>query len=651
MESLTIIKRKLSSNKGQILVELLLAIGLAAVLLPSVLTGLLASRDGRDQQEQRLKAVGYLRESVEAVRVVKENWNNLPTSGTYYPQITDTTWTLQPGAETIGDFVRQIEIENVYRDSDGNLSLNPSDTLDPSTKRIASAISWQLPYPSSVENVSYVSRYVNAAFTHTTETTFITGTLNGTIVQTTSGSGIPDDGEVVLGAGGGGNWCEPNLSITALDLPKSGVANAISAIEGKAFAGTGENASGVSYASIDIANSSPPVATIEGTFSGYKTNDIFGEENYVYLATDTNSKELVIIDISQTPYTEAGYFNAPGNVDGLSVFVLGNIGYLTTSNNQLHTFDLSSKSGSRNLLGSISLSGTGASISVVDSYIYVAESGITQLQIIDVSPDGASLTSVAQAQVSGGGGKDVFVNSTATRAYLTTAASLTQDEFFIIDVSVKTGTRTVVGSYDTNGMDPRGVTIVPGNKAIVVGAGGIEYQVIDISSESTPAECGGLEIDSGVNGVASILEADGDAYSYIITGDLNAEFKIIEGGPGGTFSSSGTYESPAFDAASRVTFNYFTATVTQPASTTITVQVAVADALDCNTATYEYLGPDGTTNTNYTVSGSTISGTIPYISSGNYQNPGRCVKYKADFTSEDSLSSPIFADILVNYSL
>ena len=59
------------------------------------------------------------------------------------------------------------------------------------------------------------------------------------------------DGEVVLGATGGvGDWCQPTLAITALDLPKSGVANAISAIQGTLAAGTGENASGVSYANV-----------------------------------------------------------------------------------------------------------------------------------------------------------------------------------------------------------------------------------------------------------------------------------------------------------------------------------------------------------------------------------------------------------------
>lgn len=651
MVLLTTIKKRVSSQKGQSLIELLLAIGLAAAILPSLLTGLVASRDGREQQQQTLEAVGYLREAEEAVRVVKESWNNIPSNGTYHPVIAGTTWTMSSGSELLANrFTRSIEIENVYRDSNGAITLNPEpqSILDPSTKRIFITVSWQTPYPSSTTNTSYITRYENTAFMHTTQTVFNAGDLDGVTVQATTGTGIPDDGEVLLGAGGGGSWCDPNLSIQSLDLPKNGVANAISAIEGKAFAGTGENASGVSYASINISNSNPPAATLGGTFSGYKTNDIFGEEDYAYLATDTNQKEIVVVNLNTLE--EAGYFDAPGNGDGNSVYVAGNIGFATVGN-VLYTFDLSNKIGSRPVLGSISLSGTGVSIYVVENFVYVAQTGTPQLRILEVSSDGRTLTSVGQAQAAGGAGKDLFINSSATRGYLATTASSTQNEFFIIDISTKTGDRPTVGSYDTNGMDPRGITVVPGNHAIVVGIGGLEYQVINISNETTPTACGGLNIDSGVNGLSSVLEDDGDAYSYIITGDSTAEFKIIEGGPGGHLSGSGIYESPAFDASSQVTFNYFTATVTQNSLTSLTFQFAVANSLDCSTADYQFVGPDGTDNTFYTASGSVVSGTISHISSGNYQNPGRCFKYKAYFNTTDSLSSPILRDITINYSL
>ena len=111
-----------------------------------------------------------------------------------------------------------------------------------------------------------------------------------------------------------------------------------------------------------ISNANPPVAAIARTFDGFKTNGVFGETNYAYLATDNNSKEIEIVNLTTNPYSEAGYFNAPGNDEGDSVFVAGNVGYMTDEN-KLYTFELSSKTGSRGQLGSVNLAGDGKRLS------------------------------------------------------------------------------------------------------------------------------------------------------------------------------------------------------------------------------------------------------------------------------------------------
>ena len=53
---------------GQTLIELILVMGIAAIVLPALLTGLFASRNGKPQQEQRMQAVSVLKESEQAVR-------------------------------------------------------------------------------------------------------------------------------------------------------------------------------------------------------------------------------------------------------------------------------------------------------------------------------------------------------------------------------------------------------------------------------------------------------------------------------------------------------------------------------------------------------------------------------------------------------
>lgn len=635
-----------NSQKGQSIVEILIVMGIASIILPAVVGGIIASREGKAQEKQRIQAIGLLQEAQEAIRNVREHgWDNIATNGTFHPEISGGTyWILAGNQETIGLFTRKIDISNVFRDTNGTIVAS-GGILDPSTKKIYISVSWQLPYSSSISASSYLTRYLdNATYTETTETQFNTGTKTGVTVTNTSG------GEVILGSGGKGSWCSPSLSITALDLPKQGVANALTAIEGRAFAGTGENASGESFANIAITNTNPPSASILGVMDGYKTNGIFGEANYGYIATDTNSKEISVIDITTTPYSEIGYFNSPGPDDATSVFVAGNTGYMT-ANNSLYTFDLTSKTGSRPQLGTISLGAPATKVYVVGNFAYVTASSGNQFRIINIS-NPSSPNSVGSISLPAQGAIDVFVNISGTRAYVATAVSASERELFIIDITNKS-VPTLLGSYDTNSMNPKGVTVVTGNVAIIVGSDGEEYQVVNITNESAPAHCGGLEVAAGVRGVSSVLESDGDAFSYIITGDANSEFKIIEGGPGGQFASEGTFESQTFDPGYSTAFNRLSANVNIPSSTDIKLQVSVEPSIagSCNGVTFNFAGPDGTSNTFFTATGSIIEGAIPLSSDGiGYENPGRCFRYKAFLSTTDPTRSPTLYDVTVNYS-
>ncbi|MBI2034422.1 MAG: type II secretion system protein [Candidatus Levybacteria bacterium] len=640
-------------QRGQSLIEILVVMGLAAVLLPAIITGLVATREGKAQEKQRIAAVALLQEAQEALRDIRDSgWSNMANNGTFHPAVSGSSWILSADQETIGLFTRKIVLSDVYRNISGAI-VSSGGMLDPSTKKVDITVSWLLPYSSSVVSTTYITRHDNVSYTETTETEFNAGTKTGVAVTNTSG------GEVMLGAGGQGDWCKPNLTITSLDLPKNGVANALSAIEGKAFAGTGENASGVSYATVNINNIHPPVATLGETFDGYKTNGIFGESGYAYLATDTNSKEIAIIDLNNVvdgKYQEAGYFNAPGNGSASSVYVSGGVGYMI-SGNKLYSFDLASKSGSRPIKDpdGVTLPGTGTKVVVIGTYAYVAiDSSSTQLQIVDVS-DPNNLTPKGTASLPAQDARDIFVNSSATRAYLVTNASASQREFFIVDVTTKTGGRGALGDgYEANGMNPKGVTVVPGNRAIIVGHDGQEYQVINISSENNLTQCGFLNIDSGVNGVAGVIEEDGDAYTYIITGDAGAEFKIIEGGPGGQFASSGTFESATFDPGYMTAFNRLSANISKNAQTDVKLQVAVADAVagNCSNASFIFVGTDGTSATFFTSSdNATIQGAIALNDDEQgYENPARCIRYKAYFSTTDSLQSSTLYDVTINYS-
>lgn len=630
----------MKNKSGQSLIELLIIIGLFAVLLPALVVGFIASGEGKAQMNQRLDATAFLKEAEEAVRSVREKgWTSFAVNGIFHPEIVGSAWSLVAGNDTINDFTRTIEISDVLRDSSGTI-VNAGGAVDPSTKKITITLSWSLPLPSSVQSSFYLTRFDNLSYTQTTFADFDAGVKNGVVVTNTAG------GEVVLGAGGGGNWCEPSLNITPLDLPKQGVANAVTAIEGRIFAGTGDNSSGESFVNINVSNTHPPVATILATFDGYKTNDIFGEANYGYIATDTNSKEIVIIDLTTVPYTEIGYFNAPGSTDATAVFVLGNIGYMIQGT-KLRNFDLSSKSGSRPAIDSdgVDLFGVnGTSVYVSGNYAYVTLYGKSVL-VVNIS-NASNLWVASGINPHNRTARDIIANSTGTRAYFINDVSSTQDEFYIYKWGVHGW--QFVGSYDTSGMQPKAIAIVPGNRAIIVGMGNEEYQVVDISDETNPVRCGGLQINTGINGVASVLEADGDAYSYIITGDASSELKIIEGGPGGFYASAGVFESSIFDSSYQTAFNRMLFTAVKPPATDIKFQIAVVDDAggSCAGAVFNYVGPDGTPATFFT----NPEALFLDDDGAGFENPGRCFRYKAFLSTNDSFTSPVLNDFTVNYS-
>ena len=160
----------------------------------------------------------------------------------------------------------------------------------------------------------------------------------------------------------------------------------------------------------------------------------------------------------------------------------------------------------------------------------------------------------------------------------------------------------------------------------------------------------------GINGVAGILQADGDAYSYIITGDTTAELKIIPGGDGGGggYMSSGTFESqtiPIPIPANDTSFNRFEVLVNHPSQTDIYFQVAVAKAINnsCSGVTFNFVGSDGTSSTFFTTTETSGPQTFSYSIPPSI-NPGRCFRYKAYLSTTDSTRAPTFYQIDVNYS-
>lgn len=320
---------KLNSNLGQSLIELLIVIGLASVMLPTVFMGVMASQEGRVQQRSRMQALSLLREAQDATRSYRDNdWKTFAVDGIYHPHQTNNTWVLLPNSEVVNGFTRQIVIADAYRDSNGVAST--SGTLDNSTKLITITVFWTNTFPSSIQSQMYLTRHDNLAYTQTTVADFTPDTLIQTRITNVSG------GEVTLDYNNKAKWCSPAFSTDqngnqiTINLPDgppvavAATASATTSIPNDVFVATAPYAtSSVKLAYVTVtANTATPSPTLQGIFTmdparystgtfpsgtgldnAFKTNDIkyYKESNgkiYALLATDKSDKEVVVVQIN-----------------------------------------------------------------------------------------------------------------------------------------------------------------------------------------------------------------------------------------------------------------------------------------------------------------------------------------------------------------
>lgn len=666
------------------LVELLLVMGLAAIIFPALLTGFIASREGKPQQKQRMQAITILKETEAAATSVRDmDWSlfaALPIATLLHPEISTGRWTLVPGAETINGITRQVIINDVYRDINGNI-VTIGGTLDPSTKKITNTISWSQPRASSINSVMYLTRTINTTQTQTTQAEFNAGTKTDVIIEATPDTGIPDDGQIQL-ATGHGDWCNPtSYMVDRLTLPKPG--KAIYAVPGStdgspdsAYLGTGDGVAGVSFANISITDAEPPAspeASIIGTYSSNDaTNAIHVNNGYAFLATDATTNQLKIIRLSDNSLFRT--INLRSNKPARGINITNNVLYITSGRN-IYTYDVSNINSITQLptasiwcglFGWLCNASTKTEqVVAVDTKVYVTiSSSVLGMQVFSIGIGGVlSRWSVGQITWSAQA-KGLAVNTTGDRTYVAFESVWPPSGFYIINTS-QAGRWCIFGfcysphigtDYNANGLTPKGMTLAAEDVALLVGTGGTEqYQVINNLITDNPSHCGGMSVSNGANGVATVSQQDSDVYSYLISGAASDQFMIIEGGNGGASTTIGSFESTTIDASYSAAFNRFVANINQPAGTTIKMQVAVAQApppyTSCDGATFTFVGPNGSSGDFFIPNGASISAQIPlgsYVPS--YQNPARCFRYRTVLSTTNTSLTPYLYDVTLNYS-
>lgn len=129
-------------QKGLGLVELIVVIGISALLLFAFSQIIFLSDFAVSRSENVTKALWLAEEAMEAARIFRNrtSWSSggigsLTVGASYYPQLVNNDWVLVPGEEIIaGSFKRIIRFDRVYRDANHNIA--SSGTEDAGSRKI-----------------------------------------------------------------------------------------------------------------------------------------------------------------------------------------------------------------------------------------------------------------------------------------------------------------------------------------------------------------------------------------------------------------------------------------------------------------------------------------------------------------------------------
>lgn len=612
-------------QKGQSLIELLIAIALAAVLIPGILNGLIASRNGKAQEGQRLQALTYLKEEEEAVRSVREaGWSNIANNNTYHPVTGASSWSLATGSESIGgNFTRQVVISSVQRDpTTGNIVLS-GGINDPSTKLAVYTVSWTTPISGSVTSTEYLQRYLgNNTLVQTTQADFNGGTNNHTQSNATGGGAIQLSPPTVSVNTFTDDYTTP--ANYTYDSNKIEVLNSFAELKpiGTPVSGATTNpgfdttinpwvrvqyGDGVGQTGARVATGGIPGAWSRQVFN--KNHNKAGGDYYSQPTTTT------IPNVTGTITFNWQVFAFAPTVTSLHLYVwLDSVANGTPVN---QVWD------SGNIISVMPWSGT----VTVDVSPQMATVGTYYLKIggfVDYDPilNGGPFTIGYDNALLSWSGFSYSYDSTSPTIYPTAS-------FVPTNVTAWT-------SFSA--------TEIPNGGSIMYqlsSDNGTTWQYWNGSAWATATLATNYNTAAQINtNIPTFSAASGQIKVRAFLISNGSQFvqldKIVIGYNGYTLPNSGDFTSATMDAGSVVGFNRIIWTEVNTANTTTKFQIAT----NSDNATWNYVGPDGTGSTYFT--GGT--GIIPLNSV-----LGRYLRYKIFFTSTNT-DIPYVTDVTINYS-
>lgn len=471
------------NKKGFSVIEVIFAAAVFVILASGAVASTLFGFDLNRNGGENSVATQYAAQGIEAMRSIKnQNFANLiNTSQTGIARNANGVWAYNGINNTFEKYTRTIKVEDVYRDTVGNV-VTAGGTIDIFTKKITSTVSWN---------------FTSSRPQTTSLTTYLTDWRRPII----------------------GNWSNPSLQ-SSFDL--AGNSNGVRVTVQGNYAYVIRTIGSPNFAVINITNLSAPILIGSLDFGNTPT-DIAVSGNYAYVTSRDNAKELQIINISNpsAPFI-VGLFNTAGNADANAISIIGTTVYLirdSSSNPNMYAVNVSNPV-SPTSLGSVSLAGNLKDIFLYGSYAYLSSADNTfEFQIINIT-NPANMTLVGQLNLAGNDDAlSVFGYST------TVFVGRVNGDLLAINVSNPASPVTI--STLNVGGDINDISIDAGHQYafLATANGSLEFQVINISNTSSMSVFGSFNMSATQNSLYYDSTLD---RVFIVGSANNAELSILQ---------------------------------------------------------------------------------------------------------------------------
>ncbi len=443
------------SLAGQSLLELVIAMGVFAIVITSIITVVAQGRSLVSDSPQVQFATDYAQEGLEAARLIRDqDWNNL-TDGIHGLTIVGLDWHFSGASDTKNGYVRTI-------------------TVTPSTsnsKFVLSSITWTSPDGRS-QQIQLE--------------TFLT---NWTVVE---------QNNVI-----NGDWTNPS-SIGTADVG-NGVAGTDVLVQNHEvyFSTASTQQNKADFSTFNVTDPMTPVTNASQDLGVSGISAITKSGNYVYASIANSNYEFKVIDVSNpsnpTVVTSVDFSNGVTQ----SLAIKGNILYVgmqqISNESEFFAVDVSNPA-SPQVIGSFEVNGDVNAIAIYNNRAYLATSIDTaELMVVDIT-NPSNITQLGIFDSTGPGDATSIWVKDETNVYLGLKKENPGAEFYDLN-ALSPSNITIEGSYDFN-TQINDMVVVNHLAFLVTEDPNAEFRVLDVGNPAAIYSYGSLNFPQAATGIA-----------------------------------------------------------------------------------------------------------------------------------------------------